>query len=83
MLTSKNLASFNPADMDVKLSVYKGFLLSTAMNVRDGDNELIEVLDQAAGDYISGVQHINMGSVAKVCDTDIITIENVVREIVS
>lgn len=54
--------------------------------VAEGDEkQLISVYDPIDADYsrlIGSVNHINLSAVAKVCNTDLLTTELIVREIV-
>jgi len=61
-------------------------LNSTGLNVKtsaEPNDQLISAYDPSQGDYVGGVQHINMASVAKVCDTDILSVELIIKEIVA
>jgi hypothetical protein len=47
--------------------------------------DLISCFDpvQGEGQNIKGMQHINLSSIAKVCDTDILSIELIMKEIIA
>ena len=49
------------------------------------ENTLLEVFDPLAGDkyQMPNVKPLNLMSIAKVCDTDILTIQFIVKEIVA
>ena len=55
------------------------------VRISEKPENLISTYDpiQGEGQNISGMQHINLASIAKVCDTDILTIELVMKEIVA
>ena len=69
--------------MDIK------FLLSTAFIQQCGDltldtkNGLLDEYNPFEGEPLKGIQHINLASIAKVCDTELLTIEMVLKEIVA
>jgi len=88
-LTATALGKLNPEDMDVSFIVNQGFLNSSGCRVTESANEnqmaLISSYDPVSGEHqrISGLSHLNIAAVAKVCMTDIISIELVFKEIVA
>jgi hypothetical protein len=86
-LTSHALEAFNPADMDVSFIINQSFLNSCGGGVciSEKPEDLISKYDpiQGEGQNINGLQHINLASIAKVCETDILSIELVIKEIVA
>jgi len=84
-LTSKALNDFNPSDYDVALMISETFLKGCGgVKVSEAPGELISSFDPISGDIkFPGLQHINFASVAKVCETDIVTVEMVMKEIVA
>ena len=70
--------------MDVKLLINSGFLQQCGESITlDNKNGLIQEYNPFEGEPIKGMQHLNLGSIAKVCDTEIFTIELILKEIVS
>ena len=53
--------------------------------VRIADNEMITTFDPMEGVHQNfiGLQHINMSAVAKVCGTDILTVQSILKEIIA
>ena len=84
-LTSKALDQFNPADYDVSLMVNENFLKNCgSIKISESPQDLISSFDSLSGEMkFPGLQHINLGSVAKVCETDIFSVEQVLKEIVA
>lgn len=85
-LTSKALEGFNPADMDVTLMVNQSFLsqCGTGVRISEKAEDLISLYDPIQGEgNVHGMQHINLASIAKVCDSDILSIELVLKEILA
>ena len=84
-LTSKALNDFNPSDYDVALMISETFLKGCGgVKVSETPGELISSFDPISSDVkFNGLQHINFASVAKVCETDIITVEMIMKEIVA
>jgi len=87
-LTENALSKLNPADMDVSLLLNQNFLkgCGSSVKVAEGnDSNLISSFDPNLGDHshILGTQHINFQSVARVCNTDILSVELVMKEIVA
>jgi hypothetical protein len=85
-LTVEALNDFNPADLDVKFLVNLNFLkqCGPSVNIVEDDG-MISTYDPSIGDHtqIQGLMHLNLQSVAKVCDTDMLTVEAVLKEIVA
>ena len=54
------------------------------VSTREGEN-LIEVYDSMSGDFqpIRNLQRISLGSIAKVCESDVATIDLVFKEIIA
>lgn len=84
-MTSKALSEFNPSDYDVALMISETFMKGCGgIKVSETPGELISSWNPIAADVkFQGLQHINYASVAKVCETDIITIEMVMKEIIA
>ena len=89
-LTAGALGKLNPEDMDVALMVSQSFLNSCGGSVRvadsvDGEQSLISSYDPHQGEQLNytGLQHINMASISRVCSTDIVTVEMILKEIVA
>ena len=84
-LTSKALESFNPSDLDVSLMVNQAFLDSCGSGIRISEKpeDLISCYNPITGEGLSGTQHINLSSIAKVCDTDILSVELIMKEIIA
>ena len=56
-----------------------------SITVSEGERSLISIYDPIDADYsslIGSVNHINLSAVAKVCNTDLLTTELIVKEIV-
>ena len=82
-LTQGALGNFKEQDLDVKLLLNQGFLQQCGDSVRiDDKNGLIAEYNPIEGEPpVKGIQHLNFASIAKVCDTEILTIETIIKEI--
>jgi len=76
--------------MDVTLLLSQNFLNGCGGSVRVAEGSvheanLISTYDPSVGDHhqILGTQSINYASISKVCDTDIYTIEMILKEIIA
>lgn len=73
--------------MDVTLMVNQNFLNSCGggVTISDKPEDLISKFDpiNGEGQNINGLQHINLASIAKVCETDILSVELILKEIVA
>jgi hypothetical protein len=73
--------------MDVTLMINQGFLNQCGRSVRISEKpeDLISSYDPILGEgqNIPAMQHINLASIARVCDTDILSVELVIKEIVA
>ena len=84
-LTSSALGQFKDADYDVKLFLSQQFLNKCSSAVSVAEDGMISSYDPSLGEhqYIKGLQHLNFGSVSRVCDTDLLSVEMIVKEIVA
>jgi hypothetical protein len=54
------------------------------VRISEKPEDLISLYDPIQGEgNISGMQHINLASIARVCDSDILSIELVIKEILA
>jgi hypothetical protein len=54
------------------------------VRISEKPEDLISFYDPIQGEgNISGMQHINLASIARVCDSDILSIELVIKEILA
>lgn len=81
-LNSRALHKLDPTDIEVQLWVHQSFVNATGVNVACVDQDsLVQVYDPSQGHFIPNTHHINSSSVANVCDTDVFTIELIIKEI--
>jgi hypothetical protein len=62
--------------------LHQSFVHSTGINIGDcGPESALQLYDPTLGHFIPHTHHINSSSVANVCDTDVFTIELIIKEI--
>ena len=71
----------------MRFMISQVFLNTCGESVRvDPYSESIQAYDPINADnskLISSVQHLNLGSIAKVCDTDLFSVELVIKEMLA
>ena len=89
-LTENALKSFDPTDLDVKMLLNMNFLkgCGPSLNIPDvnsQDSTGISTFDPTVGEhhYIQGIHHINLQAIAQVCETDMLSVETILKEIVA
>ena len=64
--------------------ISQGFLKACGNSVSiDDKNGLISEYNPVEGEPVKGIQHLNLASIAKVCDTELLTVENILKEIIA
>lgn len=84
-LTSSALGQFRDADYEVKLYVNQQFLNKCPGVSVAEDSSMISTYDPSVGEHtnIRNLQHLNAASISRVCETDLLTVEMIIKEIVA
>jgi len=86
-LTEKALSSIQHNEcLEVKFLISQAFLNTCGGSVTVANSNQIQAYDPVNAEIsplMAGVQHFNLASIAKVCDTDIFSVELILREIVA
>lgn len=88
-LTPAALGQLQQDEVQIRLYLQQGFVeqarVSLAADEAQGDGPALEVFDPLSGDkyQMQHVKPLNLAAIAKVCDTDVLTIQFIVKEIVA
>lgn len=89
-LTEQALNNFDPSELDVKLLLSINFLrqCGSGVNVPESNSQegaYISTYDPSLGEQVNirGVHHLNLQAVAQVCETDMLSVEMILKEIVA
>ena len=84
-LTSEALKKIQ-SDVEIRFLVSQGFL-NLCGGIRCSENsaqiQSYDPVDIENTNFRASIQHINLAAIAKVCDTDVISVEQIMREIVA
>ena len=86
-LNASNLNQLDSKDKEIELQVNKYFVdgCNAALRIteRSGYVKIYDPQSRDQQSFLQSVNHINMASIAKVCDTDVFTVQQVFSEIVA
>lgn len=78
------MSQFSELDKEAKLFV-NNYFTKQCGDLKINETDDLGTFDPALGEHqlISGLMHLNLVSIAKVCSTDVLTVEHILKEIVA